>query len=79
MSSGYRILDLATAESFPYHQRDGQKLLPIQRLTDFRAAGINGWTGDPGEPLVPKHAEDSDNEELYLVVRGHAALYGAPQ
>jgi quercetin dioxygenase-like cupin family protein len=74
MSEGYQILDLTTTESFPYHQRDGQKLLPIQRLLDYRAAGINGWTGDPGEPLVPKHAEDSDNEELYIVVSGHATF-----
>ncbi|HEV2591249.1 MAG TPA: AraC family ligand binding domain-containing protein [Gaiellaceae bacterium] len=74
MSDGYQILDLATVESFPYHQRNGQKLLPIQQLLDYRVAGINGWIGDPGEPLVPKHAEDSDNEELYVVVRGHATF-----
>src|SRR4051812_34628809 len=74
MSDGYQILDLTTVESFPYHQRDGQKLLPIQRLLDYRVAGINGWIGDPGEGLVPEHAEDSDNEELYVVVKGHAAF-----
>ena len=72
MSNGYKILDLTTAESFPYHQRGGQKLLPIQRALDYRVAGINGWTGDTGDPLVPKHAEDSDNEELYVVVQGRA-------
>lgn len=70
--TGYQIFDLTTAESFPYHQRDGQKLLPIQRALDYRVAGINGWTGDPGEGLVPEHSEDSDNEELYVVVKGHA-------
>ena len=74
MSDGYRILDLTTAESFPNHQRDGQKLIPIQRLLDYRAAGINGWIGDAGEQLVPEHAEDSDNEELYIVVQGHATF-----
>lgn len=72
MSDGYTILDLTTAESFPYHQRDGQKLLPIQRPLDYRVAGINGWTGDPGDPLVPEHEEDSGHEELYVVVRGRA-------
>lgn len=72
MSDGYQILDLTTLESFPYHQRDGQKLLPVQRALDYRVAGINGWIGDPGEGLVPEHAEDSDNEELYVVVKGHA-------
>lgn len=72
MSDGYMILSLDEVEPAPYHQRGGQKLLPIQSLTGYRAAGINGWTGDPGEPLVPEHAEDSDNEELYVVVRGRA-------
>ena len=72
MSDGYQIVDLTTIESFPFHQRDGQKLLPIQRLLDYRVAGINGWIGDPEEGLVPEHAEDSDNEELYVVVKGRA-------
>ena len=74
MSDGYVIVDLNQIESFPYHQRDGQKLLPIQRLTGFRAVGINGWTGDAGEPLVPEHEEDSGNEELYAVVSGRATF-----
>ena len=72
MSDGYQILDLTTLESFPFHQRNGQKLLPIQRALDYRVAGINGWIGDPGEGLVPEHEENSDNEELYVVVKGHA-------
>jgi mannose-6-phosphate isomerase-like protein (cupin superfamily) len=72
MSEGYEILDLTAMESFPYHQRDGQKLLPVQRALDYRVAGINGWIGDAGEGLVPEHAEDSDNEELYVVVKGSA-------
>ena len=70
--SGYQILSLDEIEPAPYHQRGGQKLLPLQRLLNYRAAGINGWIGDPGEGLVPEHAEDSDNEELYVVVRGRA-------
>jgi tetratricopeptide (TPR) repeat protein len=74
MSEGYVIVDLNEIEAFPYHQRSGQKLLPIQRLTEFRPAGINGWIGDTGEPLVPEHAEDSDNEEMYVVVTGHATF-----
>jgi tetratricopeptide (TPR) repeat protein len=72
MSDGYQILSLDDIEPAPYHQRDGQKLLAIGRELDYRPAGINGWIGDPGEPLVPEHAEDSDNEELYVVVRGRA-------
>lgn len=74
MSEGYVIVDLNETEAFPYHQRGGQKLPPIQRLTHFRPAGMNGWIGDAGEPLVPEHAEDSDNEELYVVVQGRATF-----
>ncbi|HKU58106.1 MAG TPA: hypothetical protein VJP39_00760 [Gaiellaceae bacterium] len=74
MSEGYVIVDLNELEAFPYHQRGGQKLLPIQRATNFRPAGMNGWIGDAGEPLVPEHAEDSDNEELYVVVQGRATF-----
>jgi len=74
MSDGYTIVDLNELEAFPYHQRGGQKLLPIQRITNFRAAGMNGWIGDASEPLVPEHAEDSDNEELYVVVQGRATF-----
>jgi quercetin dioxygenase-like cupin family protein len=74
MSDGYQILSLDEIEPVPYHAREGQKLLTIQRLLDYRAAGINGWIGDPGESLVPEHEEDSGNEELYVVVRGRAAF-----
>lgn len=70
MSDGYTIVDLNELEAFPYHQRDGQKLLPIQRITGLRAVGMNAWIGDAGEPLVPEHAEESENEELYVVVQG---------
>jgi tetratricopeptide (TPR) repeat protein len=72
MSDGYQILSLDELEPALNHQRDGQKLLAIQRALDYRPAGINGWIGDAGEGLVPEHAEDSDNEELYVVVRGRA-------
>jgi tetratricopeptide (TPR) repeat protein len=74
MSDGYTIVDLNETESFPYHQRGGQKLLPIQRLTGFRPVGMNGWIGDAGEQLVPEHEEDSGNEELYVVVSGRATF-----
>lgn len=74
MSDGYVIVDLNEIEAFPYHQRGGQKLLPLQRVTGFQPVGMNGWIGDAGEQLVPEHAEDSDNEELYVVVQGRATF-----
>jgi len=71
--SGYEILSLHEIEPVPYHARGGEKLLTVDRLLDYRAAGVNAWTGDPGERLVPEHSEDTD-EELYAVVAGRATF-----
>jgi mannose-6-phosphate isomerase-like protein (cupin superfamily) len=70
---GYRILSLDQIEPVFAHQQQA-KLLAVRRLLGFRAAGINGWTGDVGERLVPPHEEDSGNEELYVVVKGRASF-----
>jgi quercetin dioxygenase-like cupin family protein len=70
---GYEILSLDEVEPVPYHAREGQKLLTVDRLLGYRIAGVNGWVGDPGERLVPEHEEDED-EELYVVVRGRATF-----
>jgi tetratricopeptide (TPR) repeat protein len=71
--SGYTVLSLAELEPVVYHSREGQKLLRVERLLGLRAAGVNAWIGDTGEPLVPEHDEDSD-EELYVVVCGRATF-----
>jgi uncharacterized cupin superfamily protein len=71
VSDGYQILSLDEIEPVPYHAREGEKLLSVERRLGFRAAGINGWIGDPGERLVPVHREETE-EELYVVVRGRA-------
>jgi quercetin dioxygenase-like cupin family protein len=73
MSRGYEILSLDELEAVPYHAREGERLLPVERTLRYRATGINGWVGDPAETLVPQHREDSD-EELYVVVRGRATF-----
>lgn len=73
MTKGYEILSLDEIEPVPYHAREGEKLLTVERLLGYRVAGVNGWIGDPGERLVPEHAEDED-EELYVVVRGRATF-----
>jgi quercetin dioxygenase-like cupin family protein len=70
---GYEILTLDEIEPAPYHSRGGEKLLTVERLLDYPAAGVNAWIGDPGERLVPEHHEDSE-EELYVVVRGRATF-----
>jgi mannose-6-phosphate isomerase-like protein (cupin superfamily) len=71
--SGYVVLSLEEIEPVPYHAREGERLLTVERLLGYRAAGINAWLGDPGETLVPEHNEDTE-EELYVVVQGHAAF-----
>jgi quercetin dioxygenase-like cupin family protein len=76
--SGYQILSLDEIEPVPYHAREGEKLLAVDRLLDYRVAGVNAWLGDPGETLVPEHQEDTE-EELYVVVRGRAMFTVAGQ
>jgi quercetin dioxygenase-like cupin family protein len=73
MKTRYEILDLHAVEPVPYHAREGERLLTVDRLLDYRASGVNGWIGDPGETLVPKHREDTE-EELYVVVSGRATF-----
>jgi mannose-6-phosphate isomerase-like protein (cupin superfamily) len=70
---GYQILTLDEVEPVFAHQQQA-KLLTLRRLLGYRAAGVNAWTGDTGERVVPPHEEESGNEELYVVVRGRAAF-----
>ncbi len=71
MSDGYEILTLDEVETSPHR---GSNLIPIRYLLGYRAAGVNAWRADAGGQLMPPHEEDSGNEELYVVVRGRAAL-----
>lgn len=69
MSDGYRILSLDEVETASH---DGSTLIPVRHTLGFRPAGVNAWIADNGGRLIPPHAEDSGNEELYAVVRGRA-------
>jgi mannose-6-phosphate isomerase-like protein (cupin superfamily) len=69
VSNGYRILSLDEIEPVSY--RDSN-LLAVRETLGYRAVGLNAWAADTGGQLVPPHEEDSDNEELYVVVRGRA-------
>ena len=59
MSDGYAILSLDEVETAPH-------------ALGFRAARVDAWKADTGGRLIPPHEENSGNEELYAVVRGHA-------
>jgi tetratricopeptide (TPR) repeat protein len=71
MSEGYTILTLDEIEPAPHR---GSNLIPVRHALGFRPAGVNAWIADAGGQLMPPHEEDSGNEELYAVVRGHATF-----
>jgi tetratricopeptide (TPR) repeat protein len=71
MSDGYTILTLDQVETASYR---GSNLIPVRHMLGFRPAGVNAWIADAGGQLIPPHEEDSGNEELYVVVRGHATF-----
>jgi quercetin dioxygenase-like cupin family protein len=51
-----------------------QNLVPVRLHFGISAFGVNIWTGDEGEDLVPEHTEDSGDEELYVVIVGGATF-----
>jgi quercetin dioxygenase-like cupin family protein len=69
MSEGYTILAVDEVQTAEHR---GSTLIPLRHTLGFRAAGVNAWRADAGGRLIPPHAEDSGNEELYAVVRGRA-------
>jgi mannose-6-phosphate isomerase-like protein (cupin superfamily) len=71
---GYEIVSLDTVERYPDPRHDGPVLLPLRYLLDLRAFGANAWTGPVGKQAVPRHQEDSGDDELYVVVKGRAAF-----
>jgi quercetin dioxygenase-like cupin family protein len=48
---------------------------PIRREVGAQAFGVNAWTADAGEAVIPEHDEaPSGHEELYVVTTGRAAF-----
>jgi tetratricopeptide (TPR) repeat protein len=48
---------------------------PVRHHFGITAFGVNAWTGHAaGDRIVNEHDESEENEELYLVVRGHAVF-----
>jgi tetratricopeptide (TPR) repeat protein len=68
----YKVARLDDIEQVDYR---GLRLGRVRHELGIAAFGINSWTGhEPGDQLIPEHAEDQegDPEELYVVVRGRA-------
>jgi hypothetical protein len=69
---GYEILSLDDLDRVPY-RGSGETLRPLRLRLGFRPCGVNAWSADAaGDKLIPPHEEDSEQEELYIVVRGSA-------
>jgi mannose-6-phosphate isomerase-like protein (cupin superfamily) len=73
--SGYEILTLAELERYPSENHGDSRLLPLRRRLGLRAFGANAWTAEVGKQVVPRHWEESGNEELYVVVAGRATFH----
>jgi len=71
---GYEIVSLTEVERCPDPRHDGPVLLPLRWLLDLRAFGANAWTAPVGRQAVPRHQEDSGDDELYVVVKGRATF-----
>jgi hypothetical protein len=70
--AGYEILALDDLDRVP-HRGSGEVLRPLRHRLGFRPFGVNVWSADAaGEKLIPPHTEESEQEELYVVVRGTA-------
>ncbi len=54
---------------------DGLQWLPVRRLLEVGAFGVNAFrAARSGEQVVEEHVESPGQEELYLVVRGRASF-----
>lgn len=61
-------LDDIAAEQWPYWA-------PIRHHLDVRSFGVNAWRGTNGDEVIKRHTEEeSGQEELYIVLSGHATF-----
>jgi hypothetical protein len=68
--SAYSTAQLDEIDEIPYR---GCRLRPVRHHFGITALGVNAWAGrEAGDRMIPEH--DDDQQELYLVVRGHAVF-----
>jgi hypothetical protein len=68
MASGYRVTSIAELQ-----RANGWS--PIRRELGVRSFGINTWTSNADEGVIPAHDEHpSRHEELYMVTSGRATF-----
>jgi mannose-6-phosphate isomerase-like protein (cupin superfamily) len=53
----------------------GQDWLPVRRLLGIQAFGVNAFVvPEAGETVIGEHVEPDGQEEVYVVLRGHATF-----
>jgi tetratricopeptide (TPR) repeat protein len=70
--SGYAVARLDEIEEL----NDGREpYRPVRHHFGITSFGVTAWTGhDAGDRILNEHEEDEGNEELYLVLNGHAVF-----
>lgn len=78
MSKTLRVKRLHLADVEPGPSDAGGRWLPLRAELGLRAFGLSAYLGDPGEVVVPRHAETGggagQHEELYVVLSGRATF-----
>ncbi len=72
---GYEILSIDELDRYPGAAADAPILLPLRRRIGFRPFGVNCWAAPAADAhVIERHDELDGDEELYVVVRGHATF-----
>lgn len=72
---GYEILSIDELDHYPSAAADAPILLPLRRRVGFQPFGVNCWAASAaGAHVIERHDERDGDEELYVVVRGHATF-----
>ena len=72
---GYEILSIDELDRYPGAAADAPILLPLRRRVGFRPFGVNCWAASAaGAHVIERHDERDGDEELYVIVRGHATF-----
>ena len=67
----YRVATVDDLQDIAYRQDTHMR--PVRHQLGITAFGTNAWTAaEEGDRLMPEHAEDEGNEEVYVVLRGRA-------
>lgn len=70
--SGYRAVELDDIEEVDDGRRPWRG---VRHHLGIQAFGVNSWTArDAGDRIINEHSEDDGEEELYVVLKGHATF-----